>query len=454
MRMKVLKPGQQYNTRKLIAIHKLGGELAAEMENIPKVLVGSIVKEIRNNSHLARSYIKECYKKAAEIFLNDDVDGMSFDEYLSTVHLVSGIPFPSLKKSVLELVDHLFTICDYINEQVPRGATMMEPENLKDCKVAWIRKGEVLSVIAAGNNPLTNNGWLEAFASGYKVIIKPSMNEPFTSYRLVKSLLKAGIPNDYLLYIPCGHDVVNELIESTDFSIVYGSEEMVKKYKNNKKVIMRGPGRAKLYWDEDYICKEIAFTKDIIIDSIISDGGMKCMNTSGILYHKSQRVYMQEIYEELLSKHTNKFFDEKGQLPLFETKKAVAIEEYLKSFIEKNNIDVISNNDHFFTEIEDGICSMNPLIMKVNEMTNEILNFEMGFPAVWTYEQKSEDELQYLKNSLVLRLLTDNEKVKEKFAFDYSVKKIIVNFENNNNFKNVPHEGYLLSKLFEAKGIC
>lgn len=454
MHIKIAKPKKQYNSKELIEIKSLDGKLIAYMDNVPKILISTFISEIRDETHLSRRYIAECYRKAVEIFQNQIIDEMNFEEYIATVHKVSGIPYISVKENVTQLIDNLYTIPDYITTQVPKGAEFLDSTKIKKGNIVWVPNGEVVSVIAAGNNPLTNNGWLEALASGYKVIIKPSVNEPFTAHRLVMSLLQSGLPENYILFLPGGHELVEELVLYSDFVIAYGSEQLVKKYENNRKVLMHGPGRSKLFWDRSYVLDNIDYTENVIIDSIISDGGMKCINTSGILYDSEHRVHMEELYNKLLSQTTKGYFDLNGKLPIFNKQKALELSEYLLSFIKEQKVEIISPYKKLYEEIDEKLCVMYPLIMHVKEMNEELLKFEMAFPAVWTYEKKVQDDCKLLQNSLVLRLLTHDQRISERFCYDNTVQKVIFGSEQLNVLKSVPHEGYTLSRLFEAKAIC
>lgn len=457
MHIKFIKKGEQYESRTKIPIKAIDGSTLAEMDKVPRVLVSNCINELKAGEEITLSFIGSCFKKAADIFQNGKPDGLDFNEYISKVHLVSGNPYSSLKYSVMELIDNLFTLPEYIMTQIPNGAKIAT--NINDTKLAspsviWIKKGEVISVIAAGNHPLTNNGWLECLASGYKVVIKPSVSEPFTAYRLVNSLYEAGLPKEYLLYLPGGHEIVPEIINVSDFSLVYGGEQTVQEFKGSNKVIVRGPGRSKLFWDKNYVYHNLEHTKSAILDSILSDGGVKCVNTSGIIYTKDHRDQVKEIYEELLDAKSNGFFDQENRLPILSKDKAVLISDYVKHFAEINDVELLSkSHQHLYEEIQDGICVMNACVIKVRNMNQNILNFEMGCPIVWFYEMKDEKDLDYLRNSLVLRLMSHSQDMKNRFCLDYSVKKVILEFNKNSIFKNMPHDGYLLGHLFDAKGI-
>mgnify|MGYP001084682397 CR=1 FL=1 len=457
MEIKILKSGEPYKSRKGNIIYDLTGKEIASVDRLPKILVSSIVKELRAGEEISSERIKGYFLKAAEIFKNGRPDGLDFEEYISKVHRASGIPYTSLQQNIKEVVEDFKDIPDYILTQIPKGAQLAnqkEDEKNWDQCIIWIKKAEILSVISAGNNPLTHHGWLECLAAGYRVVVKPSVSEPFTAYRIVNSLYEAGLPKSYLAYLPGEHDLVDEIIDCSDFTIVYGGEQMVQQYGSNPKVIMRGPGRAKLFWDRDYLYLDEVKTKQAIIDSIVSGGGMKCVNTSGILYTEDHRESMKELCEELLAMNSKGLFDERGCLPIFPREKAFAFASYVKAFAEENQAELLTGSREIYEEIGEGLCIMRPSVLKIQQMNQNILNFEMGFPIVWIYEMKEESEISLLKHSLVLRLMTHDVQIKKKFCLDPTVKKVIHQYEQDNSLKNIPHDGYMLEHLFTAKGVC
>lgn len=455
MNLHALKPGKKFSPRSVFEVNDLCGNNIAQMELMPKVMIGPIIKEIRNHHPLSLVKISQYFKKAYDIFLNEEPDGLSLNSYIENVHKVTGIPFKSVKNSIKELANNLLSLPELILSEIPKGASFIEYDNLHSVGVFWTPKGKILSIIAAGNNPLTHKAWLEALASGYKIVVKPSQKEPFTPYRLILSLLKAGLPEDYVLFIPGNHDVVESIISESDFSLVYGNESSVNQYKNNEKVITRGPGYSKIYWDTMFEENYNNQIKEMIIDSVLSDGGMKCFNTSGIVYKKSNQLHMESIFETILSKTCKGFLDDETDLPLFTKDSAVSISKYLESILSNKDIIRVDNgNKEFFIDFGNGVCAMKPLIIKVKNFTDLLLKFELPFPAFWAYEFEGAIDFSILKNSLTLTIFSDNMSIKESALHDSTIKKVITKPScPSKSDIMIPHEGYLLSKLFDVKAV-
>ncbi|MBY9077385.1 aldehyde dehydrogenase family protein [Paenibacillus sp. HN-1] len=424
------------------------------MEQLPKVMIGHIIREMGNVA-INTEKIAECYTKAFDTFLNGKPDGLCLSEYLHNVHLVTGIPIRSLKLNVQELAQSLLHIPRQIIMEIPRGASLLNPIYPVAPGIYWVPKGKTLSIVAAGNNPLTNKSWLEALAAGYKVILKPSQKEPFTPYRLMLSLLEAGLPEDYLTFIPGGHDIVDSLVEESDFTLLFGNAATVNRYRNNPKVIVRGPGYSKIYWDKQSETEKPGDAdkiSNLILDSIISDGGMKCFNTSGIIYEQSNRARMDRIYQNLLSQSCTGFYDEETNLPLITRERALTLSNYLCEFIKEHGLSRVTDGDDcYFIELGDNLCAMRPAILEAPVAGQMLSRFELPFPAFWAHSVQHEPDFALLRNSLTLTLLTDNETLKYKALCDGSIKKVITCRSMPAETIMVPHEGYLLSQLFEAK---
>ncbi|URZ03771.1 aldehyde dehydrogenase family protein [Clostridium felsineum] len=453
MEIRVINPGKTIDSKKTIEINSVLGEKLAEMNIVPRIMINNITRKIRDSRLISLDEISNIFNKASKIFLYNNIDGLDFREYVEYVHKMTGIPIKFALQRATELGESLKEIPSDVKLQAPRGTSIYKYGGENHSGIYWVPVGKVLGVVAPGNNPLVHRSWLEALAVGYKILIRPSEKEPFTPYRLVESLLKAGMPEDSIAFIPGTHDIVDDIIECSDFTLIFGDLSMQKLYSKSNKVIMRGPGYAKVFLndmkDEGDMCK----LEERILDSIISDGGMKCVNTSGIVYHKNYHKNIKRIIENMLDINITGIMDYNAKLPICTRDKAVLMSNFINKLIEDNNIKrIYSDSKDYFVDVGKNICAMKPLILKVEGNSQWISNFELPFPAIWIYEYDENINFNILKNSLSLMAFTKDESFIEKLILEPSIKKIITQ-ENCITGRGIPHDGYILNRLFTSKAI-
>lgn len=390
MNINAIFAGKKFISSTKTEVKDLKNQIVAEMDNVPSVLVYQIRRNLLKTESQGRSVIAKCLKKATNIFLNEEVDGVTCTEYVKLVHTVTGLPLKSVYKNVLQLVKEIDSLPSDITEEVPKGAHMLEDvNNLRDGNIYWIPKGRILSVIAPGNNPLVHRSWLEALAAGYKILLRPSQKDPFTPYRLIKSLLMAGLSEDMVAFLPGTHNIVNAIVDAGDFSLVFGNKATIDRYNNLKNMILRGPGYSRLYWDDS---ATLSYEKcaQIIYNSVIDDGGAKCTNISGIIYDSANKYHMEAAIERIAKVDYCGWLDEQGELPLFPTSVAVKFVDYIKQLTSSKLVDSdLFQLNHAIIDLGNGISSIKPIVFRISDFTKEFFDYELPFPTCWVYELKN-----------------------------------------------------------------
>ncbi|WP_232832421.1 hypothetical protein [Photorhabdus sp. CRCIA-P01] len=190
-------------------------------------------------------------KKAAKIYSSENVAGLSPAEYVQLTHRVIGLPAGMIERSLIETSEVLMMMPEIIKASMPHGAIW----DVDDSRVAegcalFSRRADVLAVLTGGNGPGAHALWPQSLAFGYRILIKPSVREPFTAQRLVSSLMQAGLGN-YVALIPTDHQGADEIVFAADLSIIYGGQDVVNKYHSNPKVLIQGPGHSKIVVGSD-----------------------------------------------------------------------------------------------------------------------------------------------------------------------------------------------------------
>ena len=191
----------------------------------------------------------EMVKKAGDIFQNDTLplgdDGQmqTPDDYVRQLASTSGLPWSLIRMNMARLGGIFRDI-----ETILRGLTRGMDLNVLDqgygtqggAPVSYNCVTSDLAVILPSNSPAVNALWIPSIALGVPVILKPGREEPWTPWRIIQSLIKAGIPRDAFSYYPTGHDGSGILLRSAGRVMMFGDDATVAQYTNDPRVEVHG----------------------------------------------------------------------------------------------------------------------------------------------------------------------------------------------------------------------
>jgi acyl-CoA reductase-like NAD-dependent aldehyde dehydrogenase len=224
--------------------------------------------------------IHDAMRRAGTHYVDATVCGLTPEAYVQLTCQVTGLPFGVVEASVSEIGTALTAMRDVLAAATPAGTVW----NLDDARARsgcglFSRRGDVLTVLAAGNGPGVHALWPQAVAMGYRVLVRPSTREPFTPQRVVASLTAAGL-GDYVALIPTDHRGADAMVEAADLSLVYGGADVVARYGDNPRVLVQGPGRSKVLIGAD---ADLDQAVDVTARSVLALGGVACVSTSAVL---------------------------------------------------------------------------------------------------------------------------------------------------------------------------
>ena len=148
-----------------------------------------------------------------------------------------------------------------------------------------------------GNHPAVHVHWLEAVALGYAVAVRPSRREPFTAHRLVSALQEAGFGPDQVAFLPTDHDAAPcEMLTTADLSIVYGGDDVVRKYSRRP---VRADQRAGPFEDTADRGRDWGAHLDMLADSVSHGGGTGCVAATAFYVEGDARPLARALAERL-----------------------------------------------------------------------------------------------------------------------------------------------------------
>lgn len=429
--------GAPYHSQCREEICDVSGRIICTSSIMPAVYIQDKIMQMRKASTLSLVQRYDRLKKAGQIYAEATLAGLNPKTYISLVSSVTGMQKSVVENSLTNITYGLCHMAEILQASTTSGAvwSITDSAVLQGCSL-FSRRGDVVSIIAAGNGPGVHGLWPQAIAMGYRTLVKPSLREPFTAQRLVHAMELAQL-EEYVAFIPTDHKGAETMISESDLSIVYGGQNIVAKYANNPKVLVQGPGRSKIIVGRDVDYKEAVV---LVAQSVLALGGAACVSTSAVLVEGDPKEFARKLREEF------KLYSQSHSLTLCRKQEADVYEKVLKE-----------DNDAPWSYIQTSHgCALPPHVTLVDSVFDFKVQRELPFPCVVVAPFNSQDDncYQALSGSLVVTVLSKQERIISKVLVDASISNVYIgNIPTVWMDFLVPHDGYLADFLMCNRGV-
>src|SRR5580693_6530324 len=223
-------------------------------------------------------------RRAADIFLNETLPvgdaAQSPDDYLKQLASTTGMPHALARKNMRKIHAALFEM-----EQVIAGLTRGVSFDILDRgfgpSLSFFPRAESLGIVLPSNSPGVHSLWTPAFALKIPLILKPGSAEPWTPYRMIQALIRAGAPAAAFSYYPADHAGGGEILRQCGRGMAFGDVSSMRAWAHDSRVELHGPGYSKIVIGED-CADDWEKYLDPMVESIAANSGRSCVNASGV----------------------------------------------------------------------------------------------------------------------------------------------------------------------------
>lgn len=441
-----LGPNGSFRARHRSTITDVTGTPVAELSMVPKLFVTRAMSALHKAPTMPPEERIAALSRAAQLFVSDSIAGLSFADYEHTVSRVSGVPLSVVRSATTAIVEACERAGFSAFQARPTGAVDdWRDERTRHGSAVWTRRGTVFAVHAAGNHPGPHGLWVEALALGYRVAVRPSRREPFTPHRLITALRAAGFGDDQVVLLPTDYDAADEILRAADLGMVYGGDDVMRKYATTPNVLPQGPGRSKILLTRDVDWRDHL---DTIVDSVSHEGGVACINATAVFVDGDPAPLAAAIAERLTVIPTLLPEDPDAVLPVQPVDSAHAMEKYLLTQATGTTpwlADVVD-------ELGDGSAALRPAVHQLDRPDAPQAGIELPFPCVWVAPWSPDAGLGPLRNTLVLTAITDEHALIDALLDEPTISNTYVGDHPTYWLRpGVPHDGYLGEFLMRTK---
>jgi hypothetical protein len=461
-----LRLGKPYNSlQKAQLVHHVTGEPVAEVSQVTGSMIARDLSRGPTSRHeLAAIPMRDLigmYKKAGVYFLTDTLPcgdtQQSFDDYLHCLSATTGSPLVFCRRNA-EKVGYVLSHIDDVLTGLTRGldVTVLDQGfGQEDGRtISFFPAADFFGAILPSNSPGVHSLWAPAVGLKIPVILKPGREEPWTPFRVLQALLKAGIPATALGFYPTDHAGAGDILRLCGRSMLFGDTGTTDPYKNDPRVEIHGPGFSKVLIGEDQADNWPKYI-DVIFECIAANGGRSCINASAVWTPKHGRAIADALAERLAKVTTRPWDDAKAELAAFANPKvAEAINGMVDNGLKTPGaVDVTEQKRGSPRLVQQGRCAwLLPTIVYCDNWEHSLANKEFLFPFASVIECPQEAMLSAIGPSLAVMALTKDAAFTRALLECPHVERLNLGpIPTTRLTWDQPHEGNLFTHLWRQR---
>lgn len=223
-------------------------------------------------------------RRAADLFMNETLPvgdaPQTPEDYLRQLASTTGMPHALARKNMRKIHAAMSEM-----ESVIAGLTRGVPFEVLDrgfgTGLSFFPRAQSLGIVLPSNSPGVHSLWTPAFALKIPLVLKPGSAEPWTPYRIIQALIRAGAPESAFSYYPADHAGGGEILRTCGRGMVFGDVASTRTWANDPRIEVHGPGYSKIVIGED-CADDWEKYLDVMIASIAENSGRSCVNASGV----------------------------------------------------------------------------------------------------------------------------------------------------------------------------
>ncbi|HEX5069218.1 MAG TPA: aldehyde dehydrogenase family protein [Vicinamibacterales bacterium] len=411
-------------------------------------------------------------RAAAAIFAQDALPvgdtTQSPEDYVHQVSATTGMPYAMVRRNVTRIAAVMENV-----SAIVRGLTRgLDPTVLDrgygeadGQVVSFFPRSRALGIVLPSNSPGVHGLWVPAIALKMPLVLRPGSAEPWTPYRLIQALMKAGVPGDAFNFFPSDHAGAGEIVRHTGRSLFFGDVAAVGAFSGDPRIELHGPGYSKIVFGADR-APDWVQSLDIIIRSVAENGGRSCVNASGVWTPSHGAEIAGALAQRLAAIEPRAADDPDAEIaPFVDARVADHINAQIETGLaEPGAIDVTARyRKGPRLVVRHGSTYLLPTVIHCASASHPLANREFLFPYVSVVDMSPRDLAcvpDCFGQTLSATVLTDDRSFIQRLLGSAAIGRLNLGpIQTNAIAWEQPHEGNLFDHLygrraFQAKGLA
>ena len=397
--------------------------------------------------------------RAADYFSNDSLPlgetTQTPEDYVSQVSATTGMPYVLARNNMDKIRGVLAGVGNVLNgltrnidwQVLDRGFGELNGQ-----AISFYPRAESLGVVLPNNSPGVHSLWIPAVPLKIPLILKPGSAEPWTPYRIVQALIKAGAPREAFSFYPADHAGAGEILRNCGRGMVFGDASSTSLWQGDPRIEIHGPGFSKVVIGEDCIDDWEQYL-DVLVRSIADNGGRSCINASGIWVPRHAEEISEALANRLSQIAPLPADDEQARLaPFVDWNVAARISQIIDQGLREPGAREVTNRNSERLASRDGCSYLLPTIVLCDSPEHPLANKEFMFPFASVVTAAPETIPEVLGPSLVVTAITSDSKLINKLVNSPHVDRLNVGALPTSVVSwDQPHEGNLFEHLYARR---
>jgi acyl-CoA reductase-like NAD-dependent aldehyde dehydrogenase len=416
----------------------------------------SAYKEKFNDITVAESL--EMCKSAAEHFANSDLplgdQTQSRDDYIRHLSMTTGFPESLCRTNMLKIQGALEKMETILAGMTRNNSLSFLDKQNNNQNINFICEADSLGAVLPNNSPGVHTLWLPAVPLKVPLCIRPGSQEPWTAYRIIQALIKAGFPEDVFGFYPSDYSGSTEVVIRSDRSMVFGDRSSVEQWRNDPRVQIHGPGWSKIILGSD-IVQDWESLLDFMETSVAFNSGRSCINVSSIWVTSHGREIAKALAERMIKIQPLPMNHPDAKLAAFSDKNvAQGLSNLIDSYLsDAEATDITKNLRQEDRAVEkEGWNYLQPTVIFTENPDHPLANTEFLFPFVSVVEIPQEKILDKIGYTLVASVVTKDHKLIQDFLNYRNIDRLNIGpIPSTSILYDQPHEGNLFDHLYRQR---
>jgi len=463
MHIPILRKGEPYKSLDVVSVaHHQTGQKFVE---VSQANVGLIRRDLLDQqtaraklAALSTADLVDVCARAAEYFVNDSLplgdDAQTPEDYIRQVSATTGLPHSLARKNMVK-IRTMFAEMNHVLGGLTRNLDWQILDRgfgvVEDHALSFFARGKSLGVVLPNNSPGVHSLWIPAVPLKIPLVLKPGSAEPWTAYRIIQALIRAGAPREAFSFYPTDHAGADVILRNTERGIVFGDSSSVGIWQHDPRIEIHGPGYSKIIIGEDCADNWEAYL-DVMIASIVENGGRSCINASSVWAPAHTEEISRALSERLAQILPRAPDDEAAQLaPFIDANVAARISQLIdRGLCESGAKEITASHRQGPRLVKWNGCSfLLPTIVHCETAEHILANKEFMFPFASIVRVKQEQIAQALGPSLVVTAITEDPGLIRTLVDSPHVNRLNIGPLSTNQVNwDQPHEGNLFDHLY------
>ena len=399
--------------------------------------------------------------RAAGHFLNDELplgdESQTPQDYVRQVSATTGLPHVLARRNMRKIRTMFAEMRSVLNgltrnldwEILDRGFGESDGHAL-----SFFPRTESLGVVLPNNSPGVHSLWIPAFPLKIPLVLKPGSSEPWTPFRIIQALIRAGAPAEAFTFYPADHSGAGEILRYCGRGIIFGDASTTSVWENDPRVEIHGPGYSKIVVGEDCVDDWPQYL-DVMVASIAENGGRSCINASGVWVPRHADEISRALANRLAEITPRESEDEAAQLaPFTDANVAARISSLIDQGLNTPGASDVTRDSRQTERLMNwnGCSYLLPTVLLCEEPTHPLANREFLFPFASVVKVDQNQIPSALGPSLVVTAITNDTKLIEKLIASPNVDRLNIGAVSTNQVSwDQPHEGNLFEHLYARR---